>query len=71
MDYITDTSSSGIEARDTFAHKHATRVYHSANTGAVVCLRDTGNDQAPIAQSNVVVKRSRLTIGLCNDWGVF
>ena len=71
MAYINDTSSKGIEQRDTFVHKHATRVYYSANPDAVVCLHDTGTAQAPIAQTNIVVNRARLTIGNWNDRKAF
>jgi len=71
MPYITDTSSKGIEERDTFVHKHATRVYHSANAGAVVSLYDTGRFQAPVADTNLVAKKERMIIGQWNDRKAF
>jgi len=71
MPYINDTSSKGIDSRDNFVHKHATRVYYSANPSAVVCLRDTGTVQAPVAQTNVVVNRARMIIGNWNDRKAF
>jgi DICT domain-containing protein len=63
MAYISDTSSKGIESRDTAANKWHTRVQHSNNTNAMVCLCDTGNSQAPIAQSSICVDVTRHIIG--------
>ena len=71
MAYITDTSSKGIEERDTFVHKHATRVYHSTNPTAVVSLFDTGRVQAPVAETNWVAKKARMIIGQWNDRKAF
>ena len=71
MAYITDTSSNGIEQRDTFVHKHATRVYHSDNTDAVVSLYDTGTVHEPVAPTNIKIDRPRLIIGNWNDRKAF